>query len=81
METIPNPENREETIHRFIENFAEREGMNSGDIFSDIITFAELYETDKDTRIYFEEIAEAIGVSFEEIIEYAMKQLQDHLSD
>lgn len=81
METIPNPENREHIIDGLIENFADREGMNSNDIFSDLITFAELYETDKDARIYFEEIAEALGISFEEIIEYAMKQLQDHLSD
>ena len=66
-------ENRESFINKLIEDLATREGMNSEDIFSDIITFAELYKTDEDAGAYLEEVAEKIGISFEEMLEYTKK--------
>jgi hypothetical protein len=47
--------------------------MKSEDIFSDIITFAEIYETDEDAGAYLKEVAEKIGISFGEMLEYARK--------
>lgn len=66
-------ENRESVIKKLIEDLAVREGMNSEDILSDIITFSELYETDESAGAYLEEVAEKIGISSEEMFEYAKK--------
>jgi len=73
MEGLSNFENKESIINKLIEDLAIQEEMNSEDIFSDIITFSELYETDKDAGAYLEEVAEKIGVSFGDILEYAKK--------
>lgn len=56
-----------------IEELARKEGMDPDDIFSDIITFAELSGTDEDAGAYLEEVAEKISISPEEMIEYARK--------
>ena len=74
MENIPSFENRESLIDGLIENLAEREGMNSEDIFSDIITFVELSKEDEDAKVYLEDIAESIGIPFEEMMQYAIKK-------
>lgn len=66
-----NLESRESFIKRMIEELAQKEEMNPDDIFSDIITFGEIYEDDEDAAGYLEEVAERIGVSFEEMLEYA----------
>ena len=68
-----NFENRESLINRLIEELAKREEMDPEDIFSDIITFSELCETGEDARAYLEEVAERIGISFGEMLEYAKK--------
>ena len=70
-----NPEQREEEIDALVENLAQAEGMSAEDVFSDIATFAELLQEDENVRTYFEELAEKIGISVEETIEYAIKKL------
>jgi len=65
--------NRESIINKLIEDLAIKEEMNFEDIFSDIITFSELYETDEDAGAYLEEVAEKIGISLGEMLEYAKK--------
>lgn len=71
-------ENREAAISKMIEDLAQKEEMNPEDILSDILTFAELYEEDSDASAYLEEVAERIGISFEEMVEYA-KKLKERL--
>ena len=73
MNEKQNFESRESVIDRMIEELAQREGMNPDDIISDIITFAELLEEDEGARGYFEELAERMGISLEEILEYSRK--------
>jgi len=77
MEKLPNFENREKEIDNLIENLAEREGMSSEDIFSDIITFAEISKEDEDAKAYLEEVAEKIGISPDEMFEYALKKTEE----
>jgi hypothetical protein len=74
MENLPNFENNEAALDRRIEELAAREGMPTEDIFSDIITFAELAKEDEDAKYYFEELGEKLGVPFEVILEYANKK-------
>lgn len=71
MERIPNPESREAFIERRIIEIAEVEGIDAEIVFSDLATFAEILETDRDAEFYFEELAEKIGISAEELIKYA----------
>ena len=66
-------EDRESVIHKLIEGLAAKEEMNSENIFSDIMTFSEIYETDEDVGAYFVELAEKIGISFQEMLEFAKK--------
>ena len=66
-------ESSEDVIKRHIEDLATKEEMDSEDIFSDIITFSELYEMDEDAGAYFVELAEKIGISFQEMLEFAKK--------
>lgn len=66
-----NIESREEFITRRIEEVAVMEGMEKEDLLSDMMTFAEIVQEDEDARPYFEELADKIGVSVEEIIEYS----------
>jgi len=77
MEKPPNFENRESVIDGLIESLAEREGMNSEDIISDIITFAELSEEDEGAKGYIEEVAERIGIPYDEMIVYVIKKAKE----
>lgn len=79
MKEIPNFENRELVIDGLIQNLAEKEGMSSDDIFSDIVTFIEISEGDEDAKFYFEELAEKIGISFEEMMGYARKKSKENI--
>lgn len=74
MEGVPNFENREAVIDGLIADLARREEMNPEDIFSDITTFAGICREDEDARSYLEELAERIGISAEEMSEYANKK-------
>lgn len=76
-EKFENRENREEEIDALIEVLAQNEGMNPDDIFSDIVTFAEISQEDENAKAYFEELAQKIGILFDEMIEYAMKKLEE----
>jgi hypothetical protein len=73
MEGIGNTESREAFITRRIEEVAAMEGMEKEDLLSDMMTFVEIVREDKDAMPYFEELADKIGVSVEEIIEYSAK--------
>lgn len=70
MEGMGNTESREAFIARRIEEVAEMEGMETEDLLSDMMTYAEILETDEDVRPFFEQLAEEVGVSVEEIIGY-----------
>ncbi len=74
MENLLNSENRESIIDKLIEELAQREEMDPQDIFSDMGTFFELSQNDEDAKSYFEELAERIGISFQEMMEYAAKK-------
>lgn len=80
MENVPNFEGRESIVDRLIEELAQKEGMDPQDIFADIITFIELSQEDEDARFYFEELAEKIGVSFDEMMEYAITKAKETVS-
>ncbi|MBI2038067.1 MAG: hypothetical protein HYT15_04040 [Candidatus Magasanikbacteria bacterium] len=79
METPPIFEIRESIIDGLVDAFAEKEGMNSEDIMSDIIVFAPYEGNDSANPDYIEQVAELIGVSNEEMIEYAIKKAKEHL--
>ena len=81
MEGIPNFESLESRIDKRIEELASREEMNSQDIFSDIVTFAGIAQEDEDAKFYFEELAEKLGLSFEEMIGYATKKANQENSE
>lgn len=81
MEKLSSPENRESAIDKLVEGLAEKEGMNPEDIFSDIITFAKICEQDEDAKAYFEEIAEKIGITFEETMQYAIKKIEGQFGE
>lgn len=51
--------------------------MNVEDILSDIITFAEICQEDDDAKSYFEELADRIGISSEEMLEYVNKKVEE----
>lgn len=81
MEQVPNfepKENREIVIDRLVDNLAEREGMAVEDILSDIITFFEIFKTDEYVKSYFEELAEKIGISVDEVLEYSSKKAEEN---
>jgi hypothetical protein len=77
MEEPSKIESKESAIDKLIEDLAEREGMNPEDILSDIITFIELSKEDDDAKVYFEEVAEKIGISFDEMLEYSLKKAEE----
>ena len=79
MENEPNIENREAVIDKLIEDLARREEMNPDDILSDIFTFLEISKEDEDAKVYFEELADKIGISVKEIMDYAVKKSEDHV--
>lgn len=66
-------ESREAAIERMIEDLAREEEMDPEIIFSDLGTFAELCESDPGAAAYLEEMAEKIGIGFEEMLAYAQK--------
>ncbi len=70
----PNFENNEAMINQLIEDLAHKEEMEPDEIFSDINTFFALSEGDEDAKFYFEELAEKIGIPFEQMMEYAAKK-------
>ena len=74
MENFEHRELGEEEIDFRIENLAQKEGMDAENIFSDITTFIEMYEEDKNVIGYFEELASQIGISVDEMIECAIKK-------
>lgn len=74
FKNIENFESREKIIDDLIEDLAKKEYMDTEDIFSDIITFWELSKDDEDAKAYFEELAEKIGISIEEMLKYAEKK-------
>lgn len=51
--------------------------MDVEDIFSDILTFAEICQNDPDARAYFEELADKINISIDEMIKYAESKLHE----
>ena len=81
MEKLPNFENRESVIDELIRNLAEREGMNHDDVLSDIITFAPEEGNESANPDYIDQVAEMIGVSIEEMSEYANKKRKNYLSE
>lgn len=78
MEKSPTRESKEslnEFIERRIGEVARAEGMEKENVFSDMITFAELLEEDDDVKYYFEELAEKMStpefsISTEDLIEF-----------
>ncbi len=81
METSPNFEIREIIIDEMLEKFAEKEGMNPEDVLSDIITFAP-YEGNEDPNPdYIEQVAEMMGISLDEMNEYAIKKAKEYLKE
>ncbi len=74
MEEVPRPENLESRIRGSIEKLAKQEGINPEDIESDIDAFMELSEADEDAGVYFEELAEKLGIRLDEILTYARKR-------
>lgn len=66
-------ESREAAIERMLEDLAREEEIDPEDIFSDLETFAELYDDDPGAAAYLEEVAEKIEISFEEMFAYAQK--------
>jgi len=84
MEGYKTPKEREAEIDRLIENLAEREkaeGFGLDEIKFDIITFALLSEEDVGAEGYFEELAEKIGISKEEMVQYAIKKAQEYTEE
>lgn len=73
---------RETIIDGLIDDLAEREGMKSDEILSDIITFAP-YEGNEDMADapYLEIVAEKIGISIKEMNLYAIKKAKDFLGE
>lgn len=74
-----NFEKREEEIDKLIEELAKREGMNPDDIVVDIAVFAPYKGNDSTNPDYIEQVAEMIGISKEEMNQYAIKKAKDCL--
>ena len=81
MEKLPDFESRESIIDKLIESLAEKEGMSPDDVLSDIITFAPYVENDTPNPDYFDQVAEMIGISSDEMIAYAIKKAKAHLGE
>ena len=78
MENLPNFEIRESIIDDMVDNFAEMEGMNPNDVLSDIITFAPYEGNDSANPDYIEQVAEMMGISVEEMTEYAINKAKKY---
>jgi len=70
-------EKREGEIDTLIEGLAEREGMDPDDVFSDIAAFAPYEGNEAPNLEYLEQVAEMIGISMEEMTQYATKKAKD----
>jgi hypothetical protein len=81
MEKFPNQESNEKFIDVLIETLAEKEGMSPEDIQTDIVTFAEICETDDDAKGYFEQLADEINISPEAMIEYARQKAKEQFEE
>ena|SRR3989344_5727899 len=71
-------ENRESEINELIKNLAEREEMSPDDIMSDIATFAPYEENDSANPDYIDQVAEMIGITSEELSQYAIKKARGY---
>ena len=80
MERPPNFENREAAVDQLIHKLAESEDMNFDDIMSDIITFAAYELNDSSNPEYIDRVAEKIGISSEEMSDYAIKKAKEYLN-
>ena len=82
MEGPPDFENREAVIDNLLDVLAEREGMPAEDILSDLMTFAS-FEGDESLEApeYFEEMAERLGTTPEDIKAYAIKKFKDQSAE
>lgn len=74
-EDFSSPEARESHIERCIEELAQREGMDSGDIRSDMQTFFEIIQVDPDACLYFEILSEMTGLPIGDIVAYTEAQI------
>jgi hypothetical protein len=81
MESSPSTEEREQVIDGLVNNLAEREGMSPDDILSDIVTFAPYAENEAANPDYLDQLAEMIGISPEEMTEYALKKAKEYLGE
>jgi hypothetical protein len=81
MKELPSFENRESTIDNLIDQLAEREEMNAGDILSDIITFAPYEGNEASNPDYLDEVADRIGIPHEEMRGYALKKAKEQFGE
>ena len=78
----PDFEQREREIDTLITRLAEHEGMEPDDILSDIMTFAPFEENEEFSNPeYFEILAEQLGISLEEMNEFALKKVKDQQNE
>ena len=78
MERFKTPEQREAEIDKMIESLALAEGMSGDDIISDLATFAPYDGNDDPNPDYIEQMADMVGISVEEMTEYAIKKAGDY---
>lgn len=77
MEKIPSFESKESAIDDLLDQLAQKEEMNPEDILSDIITFAPYEGNENSNPDYLDEVADRIGISHEEMREYARKKARE----
>ena len=70
-------ESREPVIDELIEALAEQEGMSIDFILTDIIEFAPTEGNESVNLEYLAEVAEKIGVTVEEMHQYAMLKAKE----
>ncbi len=82
MEKIPNPENieREAKIDKLVEEFAESEGMSPEDVLIDMMTYSSHEGNEDPNPVYFEIVAEKMGISPAELEEYAVKKWNENMA-
>jgi hypothetical protein len=81
MENYENFESQEVKIERLIDNLAQKEEMDPNDIISDIVTFAPYEDNETSNPEYFEEVAERLEISLDELNAYAVKKAKDYLGE
>ncbi len=77
MDKFPGPEDNEQVIDDLIEKLAQRKEMDPQDILSDMETFLKLSREDENAKAYFEVLAEELGISLEELLEYTERKMQE----